>query len=284
MLGRMADLQSAWALFSGHRPMLTGRIQTHHCDPHLHDTFTIAYMRRGTAHIQVRSQPWVWRSGQVFLGNPFEVHAGGNADAAIEYDVFYPNIELITECAGLSAAQGTQPRFGTAILDDPRLVAELLEVLGVGSPDAKLAAADSSAGLENGLRRFFRQHPQLLYLTSAEKIAPIRAACQILQRSVDSKVRWADLSRQVGCSRPHFIRLFHKTTGLAPNVYFRQLRLSKALRLICAGVTLAAAALEAGFTDQAHLTREFKRAFGRTPGKVAHDILRTCVAGGDASR
>jgi len=35
---------------------------------------------------------------------------------------------------------------------------------------------------------------------------------------------------------------------------------------LCAGVTPAQAAAEAGFADQAHLTRWFRRYYGVTPG------------------
>jgi AraC-like DNA-binding protein len=224
----------------------------------------------------VRDRPWLWRQGEVFLGNPFEVHAGGNPESAIDYEVYYPNVEWVSECFGLSGQADQQPRFATAILKDPLQVQELMEALaGVrcSSKAGQAAAVGRSAAVEAGLWRFFRRHAGLVYLTSAQEVAPIREACRILQQSVDSPIHWADLPRQVGCSRPHFIRLFHKTTGLAPNVYFRQLRLSKALRLICSGHSLAAAAADSGFTDQAHFTREFKRAFGRTPGKVAQAIV-----------
>lgn len=44
-------------------------------------------------------------------------------------------------------------------------------------------------------------------------------------------------------------------------------RLARARTLIKNGVPLAETAARAGFADQSHLTRQFKRAFGLTPGR-----------------
>jgi AraC-like DNA-binding protein len=40
-------------------------------------------------------------------------------------------------------------------------------------------------------------------------------------------------------------------------------------RAIAAGAPLADAAATAGFADQSHMTRHFKRAYGITPGRWA---------------
>jgi len=75
-----------------------------------------------------------------------------------------------------------------------------------------------------------------------------------------------DLAAAAGCSRHAAYRAFTQTYGLAPSDYQRQLRVQAARRLLSAGVTPARAAAEAGFADQAHLTRWFRRYYGVTPG------------------
>jgi AraC-like DNA-binding protein len=54
--------------------------------------------------------------------------------------------------------------------------------------------------------------------------------------------------------------------GLAPSDYQRQLRVRAARRLLARDIAPAAAAAAAGFADQAHLTRWFRRYYGVTPG------------------
>jgi AraC-like DNA-binding protein len=46
-------------------------------------------------------------------------------------------------------------------------------------------------------------------------------------------------------------------------------RLHRAGRSLASGASLAEAALDAGFADQAHLSRSMRRAFGVTPATVA---------------
>jgi hypothetical protein len=50
------------------------------------------------------------------------------------------------------------------------------------------------------------------------------------------------------------------------DVHQRPLRLRTARQLIAQGRPIAAAAAQAGFSDQAHLTRWFIRCYGITPG------------------
>jgi AraC-like DNA-binding protein len=46
-------------------------------------------------------------------------------------------------------------------------------------------------------------------------------------------------------------------------------RLALARAAIASGTSLADAAATAGFADQSHMTRHFKRAYGLTPGRWA---------------
>jgi AraC-like DNA-binding protein len=75
-----------------------------------------------------------------------------------------------------------------------------------------------------------------------------------------------DLAAAAGCSRFTATRAFTTVYGLAPSDYQRQLRLRAARSLLTGGATAAEAAACAGFADQAHLTRWFRRCYGVTPG------------------
>jgi AraC-like DNA-binding protein len=60
--------------------------------------------------------------------------------------------------------------------------------------------------------------------------------------------------------------------GMAPQTYMRQVRVAKARELICEGSELSEVALMLDFSDQAHLSREFKKVFGVPPGALSRDI------------
>ena len=62
------------------------------------------------------------------------------------------------------------------------------------------------------------------------------------------------------------LRAFRSETGLPPHAYLNQLRVRLARRLLDDGLAPAMVAAEAGFADQAQLTRHFKRVVGVPPG------------------
>ena len=64
----------------------------------------------------------------------------------------------------------------------------------------------------------------------------------------------------------HFSRSFKQATGVGPQRYVIQRRLERAKRLLRSShLSIALIAQEAGFVDQSHLTRLFRREIGVTP-------------------
>jgi len=63
----------------------------------------------------------------------------------------------------------------------------------------------------------------------------------------------------------YFHRVFSKSIGLTPQTFISFLRVSKATKLLQNYDSLADVALECGFYDQAHFTKEFKKYHGITP-------------------
>ncbi len=74
------------------------------------------------------------------------------------------------------------------------------------------------------------------------------------------------IASKVGLSHSRFSHLFTSTVGGAPARYRRWRRLWIAAELLGQGERIVDAALEAGFSDSAHLTRTFVEMLGITPG------------------
>lgn len=67
----------------------------------------------------------------------------------------------------------------------------------------------------------------------------------------------------------HLVRAFSGAFGIAPHQYLVSRRVSLARRLLLDGLPAAEVAVAAGFYDQSHFTRHFKRVVGTTPGRYA---------------
>jgi AraC-like DNA-binding protein len=76
-----------------------------------------------------------------------------------------------------------------------------------------------------------------------------------------------EIQRETGYSAKHFIALFRAAVGLTPKQYLRIQRFGRVLQQLAAGppVTLGDLAAAAGYSDQSHLTREFRELAGITP-------------------
>jgi AraC-like DNA-binding protein len=77
-----------------------------------------------------------------------------------------------------------------------------------------------------------------------------------------------EVVRTSGYSHRHFVEIFQQTVGLNPKAYCRLRRFSSALaRMHAAQPSLAELALDTGYSDQAHLCRDFREFAGITPGE-----------------
>jgi AraC family transcriptional regulator len=103
----------------------------------------------------------------------------------------------------------------------------------------------------------------------------LRRAQEFLHESFRSPIRVWVVAREVGVHPVHLARVFRQRYGCSVSEYLRALRLAEAGRLILRkGHTIAQAAHEAGFADQAHLCRCFAAKFGLSP-KTFRSAIKT---------
>jgi AraC family transcriptional regulator len=83
----------------------------------------------------------------------------------------------------------------------------------------------------------------------------------------------ADVAEAVGVHPVHLARAFRQYYGASPSGYLRRLRLNwVAAQLARSDKPLSYLAEHAGFSDQSHLTRLFKRQTGVTPGQYRREV------------
>ncbi|HEU4543185.1 MAG TPA: helix-turn-helix domain-containing protein [Jiangellaceae bacterium] len=127
------------------------------------------------------------------------------------------------------------------------------------SPD-QISDPDQSARETVALLR--RRH----LLPAAVSIDPRVAAAVRVLATAESV---ADIAAGVGLSPSRLRALIHAQTGTPPTRLRMWQRLRAAI-LSLPATPIALAAIDAGFADQAHLTRTATRLLGQTPGDLAH--------------
>jgi AraC-like DNA-binding protein len=93
----------------------------------------------------------------------------------------------------------------------------------------------------------------------------VALALQRFARTTDVR----SVVRETGCSHHRFIALFREAVGMSPKLYCQVRRFQGALERLAARPqgALSATALDAGYSDQPHFTREFHRFAEVTPGE-----------------
>jgi len=218
------------------------------CPFHTHDTYSIGIFR-GPARIVCRGAAWDVDSGDILLLEPDEPHRGTPLSSACAQDAVMPEAAFMIAIFG-SPRPVRLPRH---VVQDPALADELSDA----------AAGRRRPVLRTLLRRLFE-----LYGEPGRPIERANAGSSesALRAALAGGV--AAASQAQGLSRWRFGRKLRRETGLSPRDMRRQLRVAEARGLIEKGETLAEAALGAGFSDQAHMTRQLRSLLGVTPAAL----------------
>jgi AraC family transcriptional regulator len=90
--------------------------------------------------------------------------------------------------------------------------------------------------------------------------------CELLHDRFSESFSLGEVAAAIGISADHLTRSFRQCHGCTVGEYVRRLRVEFACRRLAASERpLVEIALDAGFTDQSHFTKTFKRQMGVTP-------------------
>jgi AraC family transcriptional regulator len=128
---------------------------------------------------------------------------------------------------------------------------------------AKASLATASTILQSEIERYSGARRSRTAALAGWQIARVRA---FIDKNLHRSIHTQDLSAIARRSPAHFSRAFKLTFGEPPHAYVVKRRLEKACHLMMtSSASLSQIALGVGFSDQAHLCRLFRQAFGQSP-------------------
>jgi AraC-like DNA-binding protein len=238
--------------------------QGHAYDPHRHDTYALGYTMSGIQTFIYRGGRADSRRGDVMILHPDEVHDGrAGAKQGFRYRMAYIEPRLIA--SALRGKTNALPFIESAVSSEPHLLhalraalADLDHTLEPLECDKIIAAiADTLLALDTSLPA------RAVTATSAQAVDLARG---FLHENFMRTVASEELEAVTGLDRYALARHFRIRLGTSPYRYLTMRRLDRAKSAIISGHSLAEAAFMSGFADQSHMTRQFKHAFGLTPG------------------
>ena len=246
--------------------LLRATYVTHRYARHTHESYTLALIEDGVEEFRYGGSLLRAGRGAVALLNPEMVHTGqAGVPEGWSYRVLYPAVSVVGEVSAELTGSTGSPFFPDTVVDDPRS-ARLVRAAHLAAEHGDPLA--SSSLLHAALTGLLREHARPGGQPGRPAASPpaVRLAADLLHERVTDPPSLDELARVTGLGPFALMRAFRAETGLPPHAYLNQVRVRLARRLLDSGVPPADAAATAGFADQAHLTRHFKRMLGVPPG------------------
>jgi AraC-like DNA-binding protein len=233
---------------------------------HRHDTYAIGVTLNGVQTFHYRGRKRYSRPLQVLVLHPDELHDGGaGTEEGLRYRMLYLEPSLLLDCLGTEGA--SLPFVRDPVLTDEALCATLLSALGpLDQTLDELFLDDFVTQLARSLTKHAGQPRKPL---GKPALTAAHLARDYLEANAERLVRSGELEAVTGLDRYALSRHFRAVFSTSPHRFLVMRRLQRARRLIETGEPLAEIAVATGFTDQSHLNRQFKKAYGMTPGRWA---------------
>jgi AraC-like DNA-binding protein len=253
---------------AGVREVFHARFVEHAYPSHAHDAWTVFLVDEGAiAYDLDRRHRGVGRA-RVTLLPPHLVHDGRPASAdGYRKRVLYVDAEVLGERLIGAAVDRPDIRDGRMVAAVRALHDALGDPAEAFEAEARFAlVADAlRAHLGERFRRSEERHDDGLATEFRELLDAT---------AFDPRFTLNDAARTLQASPARLVRSFGDRYGIAPHRYVVTRRIDAARAMLLRGDRPSDVAAAAGFFDQAHLTRHFKRHVGTTPAAYARSARR----------
>ncbi|MFD9131415.1 AraC family transcriptional regulator [Streptomyces bottropensis] len=253
------------------RPRVPGIVEVFHAHyteyaypMHVHDVWTLLIVDDGAVRYELDRHEHGTPNDTVSLLPPYVPHNGAPVtDEGFRKRVLYLDLDSSPLDESLIGAAVDGPDLRDPLLR--RRVGQLHAALA--RPGDELEAESRLALVGERLRGHLRRPPARAAAQPPGGPTVAHRLRELLDERVADGVTLAEAAGTVHAHPAHLVRAFGAAFGIAPHQYLMSRRVERARRLLLDGMRPGEAAAMAGFYDQAHLTRHFRRWVGVTPGR-----------------
>ncbi|WP_432946190.1 AraC family transcriptional regulator [Kribbella sp. CA-253562] len=258
---------SASAQVRAWRPELDGVVEVLHAyfpshayPSHTHDAWTVLLVDEGVVRYDLDHREHGLTRAQVSLLPPNVPHDGRSVrPEGFRKRVLYLEPDRLGE--ELTGAAVDQPELLDPVLR--RRIEQLHGVLAVGREP--LEAESRLTLIEQRLRQHLRR--QVTAPPHRRDPGVASQLREVLDAHLPGGITLDEASKLVHAHPAHLVRAFSREYGMPPHRYLTGRRVDLARRYLLEGRPAAEVAGLAGFYDQSHLTRHFRRMLGVTPSR-----------------
>ena len=240
---------------------------------HSHDYYVNSLIAQGRQSFTHNGTKYRTPPGGLILINPGAVHTGEAADTqGFELRALYPSLSLMETAVLELTGRRALPYFKEVLVEHAwatnsvsSLHKAILEGAGMLECESRILWIMSQLIKRYADVGSTERHP------GREKRA-IQQARQYIDEHFAESVTLQMLAQYTSLSPYYLLRAFRAEVGMPPYAYLESVRIRHTQRLIKAGLPLAEVAAELGFSSQSHMTRQFKKIIGVTPGQYAQHI------------
>lgn len=243
---------------------------------HFHSTYTFCPIIRADKGADWKYRKWrnFSTQGDIMMMEPGETHVNLTSAGNGSFFVLLLDPEVVERGRAPEGENHRFPRLITSNTNYPPFFASLSALYQ--SVSAKKPLLEVTSRLQSSLSIFLQR-----FTERTGRAEPGYPSRKHLFRSRDyivehfsENISLAELSKVAELSPFHFLRAFTKAFGLPPHQFQIKVRLSKALGFLRAGIPISQ--INAGFSDQSHLTRLLSNQLGFTPGQFQEWMLNRC--------
>jgi AraC-like DNA-binding protein len=238
---------------------------THDYPRHIHEKYCLGIMLQGAETHICRGKTYKAFPGDLMLLNADEAHA--SKSVGTEYRVIHIHPKELNRIGFevIGRNPGT-PYFSEPVIKNPLIFRLLLRLHLSLEQNASHLEQESELISMMGLL-LAQQNKIYDFQPPLKEPHRIKLVQDYLKSHYTENVSLSRLASIANLSPFYLLRVFRHQTGIPPHEYQTQIRILHAKRLIHLGRSISEAALETGFFDQSHFTRNFKRIVGLTPGR-----------------